>query len=233
MAGSDHPSLDHGELRSAIEYAVLLAAEGRRRRPPLAFPDELKPFLDGQHLSRRSLGKLRRAIDADADFRGRLAATLSVPEAAELVDDIGRLWLLRPEGWQADVDAELARRSDEQRRSDEERLVRKEEKRRLAAEAARERLDAQLGERDERIERLRGEIDDLRADLAKALEEAAEQRVELTDTRLELRHACDRERAALERLATAGDTPAAASFTRRPAHSQPGEPRLATGLADP
>ena len=215
MAGSDHPSLDHGELRSAIDYAVLLAAEGRRRRPPLAFPDELKPFLDGQHLSRRSLGKLRRAIDADADFRGRLAATLSVPEAAELVDDIGRLWLLRPEGWQADVDAELARRSDEQRRSDEERLVRKEEKRRLAAEAARERLDAQLGERDERIERLRGEIDDLRADLAKALEEAAEQRVELTDTRLELRHACDRERAALERLATAERDRDAAEQSKR------------------
>jgi len=203
MAGSDHPSLDHGELRSAIEYAVLLAAEGRRRRPPLGFPDELKPFLDGQHLSRRSLGKLRRAIDADADFRRRLAATLKVPEAAELVDDVGRLWLVRPDGWQATIDAELERRAVAQRRDGEERQARKEEKRRLAAEAARERVETDLRERDERIGRLHAELDDLRADLAKAIEEGAEQRVELNDARLELRHARDRERAALERLATA------------------------------
>jgi len=197
MTGSDHPSLDHGDLRSAIEYAVLIAAEGRRRRPPLAFPDELKPFLDGQHLSRRSLGKLRRAIDAASDFRKRLAATLELPEAADLVDAIGFLWLTRPEGWQADVNEALSRRDDERRRRDDERQARKDEKRRLAAEEARERLQTQLGERDARIEQLRSELDDVRTRLASALEEAAEQRIELGNARLELRHTRDRERAAL------------------------------------
>jgi len=215
MTGSDHPSLDHGDLRSAIEYAVLIAAEGRRRRPPLAFPDELKPFLDGQHLSRRSLGKLRRAIDAASDFRKRLAATLELPEAADLVDAIGFLWLTRPEGWQADVDEALSLRDDERRRRDDERQARKDEKRRLAAEEARERLQTQLGERDARIERLRSELDDVRTRLASALEEAAEQRIELGNARLELRHARDRERAALERLATADRHREAAEQSKR------------------
>lgn len=211
----DHDGLDHALLRSAVEYAVMIAAEGRRRRPPLEFPPQLKPYLDGQHLSRRALGQLRRAIDDDHDFRSRIGSTVGMPEASGLVDDLGRLWLERPTGWHERVDVLLERRAAEERAADEQRSIKKEEKRRRAAEAARERVEAELVERDAKIERLTTELDDLRADLAKAIEEAAEQRVELSDARLELRHARDRERSALDRLAIAERDREAADRARR------------------
>ena len=37
--------LEHRALRSAIEFAVAIAAEGQKLRPPLAYPAALKPFL--------------------------------------------------------------------------------------------------------------------------------------------------------------------------------------------
>ncbi|MEL6893867.1 MAG: NYN domain-containing protein [Actinomycetota bacterium] len=199
----DHDGLEHVDLRSAIDYALLIASEGRRRRPPLDFPDELRPFLDGQHVSRRALGKLRRSINDDRVFRERLSAGVTHDATADLVDDIGTLWLARPVGWRASIDESLARRAADAERVTDLQAAKREEKRRRAAEQARARAEAQTAELGERVERLRQEVDDLRTDLAKSLEESAEQRVELRDARLELRHARDRERAALDRLAIA------------------------------
>ena len=62
----------------------------------------LKPFLKQPRIPARPLGKLRRAIEADGEFRTRLSAG-ALPE---LVDPIGIEWLRREDGWEARV-AEL------------------------------------------------------------------------------------------------------------------------------
>ncbi|MEM8746985.1 MAG: hypothetical protein AAGF91_09800, partial [Actinomycetota bacterium] len=70
--------LEHRRLRSALEFAVLMAAEGQKRRPPITVPDGLKPFLgaasSSNRIPNRALGSIRRAIEGDETFRRRLAA---------------------------------------------------------------------------------------------------------------------------------------------------------------
>ena len=96
------PALEHRYLRSAIEFAVALA-QRTRAKPPLAYPAALKPFVrQPQRIPTGALGKLRRAIDADPEFRRRLADG-AVPE---LVDAIGIEWLRHDDGWEERV-AEL------------------------------------------------------------------------------------------------------------------------------
>ena len=91
------PDIEHRYLRSAIEFAVAIADAGQRLRPPLAYPSALKPFLKQPRIPASQLGKLRRAIEADGEFRTRLSAG-ALPE---LVDPIGIEWLRREDGWEA------------------------------------------------------------------------------------------------------------------------------------
>ena len=86
--------VEHRHLRSALEFAVLIAAEGQKRRPPLDFPKELKPFLAAHRISTTALGRIRRIIEDDDAFRSALAGG-ALPE---LVDDVGRLWLVGQAG---------------------------------------------------------------------------------------------------------------------------------------
>ena len=78
---------------------------GQRLRPPIPFPVEFKPFLKVSRIRTSELAGLRRAIEADDSFRSRLG-TGAVPE---LVDDIGREWLQRTEGWQERIAALVER----------------------------------------------------------------------------------------------------------------------------
>ena len=87
--------VEHRHLRSALEFAVLIAAEGQKRRPPLDFPKELKPFLGKNRLPTAALGRVRRVIEADDDFR----AAISAGAVPELVDEVGRMWLAGESGW--------------------------------------------------------------------------------------------------------------------------------------
>ncbi len=156
-------------LRSALEFAVGLAAAGQRTRPPLAFPPGLKPFLKVQTLPTAALGKVRSAVEGDEKYRSTLAGAAT----PDLVDEVGRLWLLRPDGWEASAAAlveaaELAR--DEAR---DAAGVRREAKRREAAEAAGEKARTELvvvktqleSERVARAEAV-AEVTRLRAELA-------------------------------------------------------------------
>lgn len=187
--------LEHRHLRSALEFAVLIAAEGQKRKPPLDFPRELRPHLGATRIPAGSLGRIRRAIEADDTFRTRLAAG-ALPE---LVDEVGRLWLERPDGWErralelvaaaeaADAERDLAQR------------LKRAERQRHAAEQAAARTRVELVARDDEIASLGARIDELTADVDKLVDRTAELRAELTDTRNEVRHARDRERAALAR----------------------------------
>lgn len=191
--------IEHRHLRSALEFAVMIAAQGQKRRPPIPFPKELKPYLAKPRVPTAALGRIRRAIEQDTGFRERLA----VGAVPELVDEIGRLWLQRPAGWETRATALVDESAEVEATADLRRDLKRAEKRREAAEAAAVRTRAELVQRDETIAEHEREIDELRSELGKVAEEAAELRAELIDTRNEVRHARDRERAATEKLAAA------------------------------
>lgn len=191
--------IEHRHLRSALEFAVLMAAEGQKRRPPLAFPKALKPYLNRPRLPAKALGPIRRAVESDPEFRSALA----VGALPELVDEVGRLWLVQPEGWLERAERLMAEADEQEATDDLRRQLRQAEKMRAGAESAAVRTRAELVQRDELLAAHATEIDELRKELGKVAEEAAELRAELTDTRNEVRHARDRERAAEAKLATA------------------------------
>lgn len=192
-------TIEHRYLRSALEFAVLIAAEGQKRRPPIHFPDELKPFLGRLRLTNADLGRVRRSIEADSGFRHAISAG-AVPE---LVDDVGRLWLAGRSGWQDEAAELIAERVDEAAEDDLRRDLKRAEKRRLAAERTAARVHLDVMQRDATISQQQRELDELRAEVAKAEDALAEVRAELVDTRNEARHARDREVAAIERAESA------------------------------
>jgi predicted RNA-binding protein with PIN domain len=160
-------------LRSALEFAVGLAAAGAKLRPPLPFPVDLKRFLRFHKLPSTALAQVRAAVEGDTEFRGRLGSVAT----DELIDEIGVLWLARPDGWADTISALLPEKV-----VDNEAALRREERRRLAAQEAAARTRAELlslaaeldrertaknaisAERD----RMRGELDELRQRLRDA-----------------------------------------------------------------
>jgi predicted RNA-binding protein with PIN domain len=200
---SDPASIEHRHLRSAIEYAVLMGDEITKRRTSISVPRELRSVAGKARIPTGSLGRLRRAIDSDDAFRTAIAAG-ALPE---LVDPIGILWLQRPEGWESQVEQLVAELADAAADADLRTSLRREEKRRRAAEQVAVRLRADIAGRDASIETLRAELDGLRADVVKAEDEVAELRAEVVDLRIEARHARDREAAATARLDAALGTP--------------------------
>lgn len=148
-------------LVSALEFAVGIAAAGAKLRPALAFPSELKPFLKFTRLPARALADVRRAVDADDEFRGRLAK-VAVPD---LVDEAGMLWLVRPDGWREQI-AELVGEPDA---ADLAVELRRAERRREAAEQTTHRalaeltaLRAELDRRDQVVSGAADELTELR-----------------------------------------------------------------------
>ena len=102
------PSVEPRHLRSALEFAVVMAREGQKIKPPLKFPPELKQVLPAQPAAeQRRCRRCGASVEGDETFRSRLAAG-ALPE---LVDPIGRAWLTRADGWEAEV-ARLAAEAD-------------------------------------------------------------------------------------------------------------------------
>lgn len=211
-AAAGDVDIEHRHLRRAIEFAVEMAAELLKRRRSVKIPREVRAQVGVARIPTGALGRLRRAIDHDDEFR-RLVASGAIPE---LVDPIGILWLQRPSGWRDAIIAEVTARTAEEDERDIHAAVRREEKRRRAAEAAAARSRADLVVRDELIGELREHVEVLRTDLVKAGEEIAEVRAELVDVRNEARHARDRERAATDKLAVLNAERARTDETHEP-----------------
>ena len=91
----DTSALPDRALQSALEFAVLIAAAGQKTRPPVPFPSGLKPFLKFHKLTAKALATVRDVVESDEHYLGLLA----LGAQAELVDEVGMLWLTRPEGW--------------------------------------------------------------------------------------------------------------------------------------
>ncbi len=157
-------------LVSALEFAVGIAAAGARQRPPMAFPPALKPYLRLQRLSGPALAGARRALEQDPAFRRRLGQ-VAVPD---LVDDVGRLWLERPDGWEEQATALLAARRVEGERADAATALRKAERRRDAAEQAARRALAEVAALRAELDRQRQLAADATAE-AEALRDRVEQ----------------------------------------------------------
>ena len=127
-------------LRSALEFAVGIAAAGVKLRPPLVFPPALKAYLKFDRLDRPALHAVRRAVVADEDFRSRIGAVASI----ELVDEIGIAWLQRNEGWERRVSDVHATARDAADEATIAIALRKAERRREAAETVASRANAEL-----------------------------------------------------------------------------------------
>ena len=85
------------------------AAAWQKCKPPLAVPTDIKPFIKQPRLAAATLGRVRRIVEADEDFRSRLAEA-AVPE---LVDDIGIAWLRQEPGWEERVATLIERRAED------------------------------------------------------------------------------------------------------------------------
>ncbi|MDW3213423.1 MAG: NYN domain-containing protein [Ilumatobacteraceae bacterium] len=193
------PDIEPRHLRQALEFAVLMAAEGQKFKPPMAYPSGLKKYFKGNRIPTSALGSIRRMVDGDETFRRRIAAG-ALPE---LVDPIGKLWLERPEGWERDI-ARLVNEADEAAaEADAAQRLKKAEKRRDAAEQAAARSRAEIVTLSDQVDQRNEVIDGLRSDVQKLVDEVAELRAELIDTRNDVRHARDREAAALQKLEAA------------------------------
>ena len=176
-----------GALRSALEFAVGMAAAGAKVRPPLSFPAELKRFLRFHKLPPTALAQARAAVEGDDDFRKRLGSVVT----PDLVDEVGALWLSRPEGWVEAITALLPEKV-----VDDETALRREERRRLAAQEAAARARAKLLS-------LSAELDRERATKAELTAEGDRLRNELGDLRQRLREAQRAEHATAQALAKA------------------------------
>lgn len=208
-------ALEHRHLRSAIEFAILMAAEGNKRKPGFAFPVGLKKFFNTNRVPNSALGSLRRAIESDHVFRTRLAAG-ALPE---LVDEIGRMWLQRPEGWETIIERLAAEATASAETQSTGSQVKAAERRRAAAEQAAVRTRVELAQRNDIVEMQATEIDTLRAELVKAEETVEEMRIELIDVRMDVRHARDRE-AAAKTKATATEQRLAEALDQLARHDQ-------------
>jgi len=204
-------NLEHRHLRSALQFAVEVAHARQRQRPPLPYPAELKPHLKQPRIPTSALGKVRRAIGADAEFRAAVAAAA----APGIVDEIGLEWLRRDDGWADRVAALVDEAVMARTEGDLELAVKRAEKRREAAEDKARQLSAELAatkasmaERDEVLRAYEARArdadlagDDLREQLraARQAERDADQRQEAAKAKLaEAEAARDRALAAME-----------------------------------
>ena len=224
---AEPPPIEHRELRSAIEYAVAMGDEIAKRRASISVPREIRAAAGKARIPTGSLGRLRRAIEADDAFRTAIAAG-ALPE---LVDPIGVLWLQRPAGWQARAEQLVIERAAEAADAELRTTLRREQKRRHAAEQVAVRLRADLSERESMIGSLRDDVDALRADVVKADDEIAALRAELVDVRLEARHARDRETAARTKLEAARSASRRWGSATRRSERRAGWARIVTGRA--
>ncbi len=176
-----------------------MAREGQKIKPPLKSPPELKKYFQLNRLPSAALAAVRRAVEGDETFRTRLAAG-AIPE---LVDEIGRVWLTRADGWEQEV-ARLAAEADaEAAEASAAAALQRAEKRLAAAEQAATRSRVEAVSLQQRVAERDVVIDGLRSDVVKLTETIGELRAQLTDTRLEARHARDRELAAQAKLSAA------------------------------
>ena len=180
------------------------AAAWQKCKPPLAVPADIKPFTKQPRLAAATLGRVRRIVEADQDFRTRLAEA-AVPE---LVDDIGLAWLRQDPGWEERVATMVDRRAKDAAERDAVRQIASEQRRRVAAEEAAIRTRAELVAVTERLTDRENELQEHRRREKDGGSVVEALRRSVAELKQEARHARDRAdgaRRVLERVESERD----------------------------
>jgi len=137
-AGTGAPAGAEGVLRAALELAFDIARIGARSTPPVEAPRAVRPFL---HFTKRlpdgALAALRRGLDEDEGFRGRVAALADEGELGRA----GWLLVVRPDGWEGELAGILDEADAKARAALEEKEERSARRRLAHAEQATERAE--------------------------------------------------------------------------------------------
>lgn len=192
----DGASIESRALRSAIEFAVSFAAAGRRARPPIPSPSELRRHAATPRISNAALGRIRREVESDVAFRRRLTAAAT----PDLVDEIGRMWLDGRAGWPVAAQEILDRHDAERHEQEAGAMAHRAEKRRVAAESAAARSRVEIVALQEQLRAARAELANLeqaRSEDAAAIERATN---DAAGARREGRQSRDRLRSATARM---------------------------------
>ena len=171
---SEEPAIADRLLRSALEHAVKVAQVGSRRVPPEPFPGALRRFFTGRTLAASALATVRRAIETDDEFRRRVASVAS----SDLVDELGRVWLERAEGWQQRATELMGADGDDSSLAELRSAVRDEVRRRERAEQRRDSADRELESIRSRHDRQVGEWSTRVAELERRCDQLQRERDE-------------------------------------------------------
>ena len=129
-------------LRRALTRAVEVARAGTTSTPPVTAPTGLLPFLQFARLPPPALAAARRVLDADEEFRARVADATS----ESVVGREGWLFLTRPDGWEAELDHAARARTEIQSAAAEQRAEQDARRQVERLEATVARLGSELGE---------------------------------------------------------------------------------------
>jgi hypothetical protein len=200
--------------------AFEVARLGAQQKPAVPPPPSLKPFLKFQKLPDKALGPVRKAVEADEEFRQRVGLVAT----EELVGRAGLLWLQRPDGWQEELaaivaeqeEAEAAAAADKAERSALRRLEAAEQAARsaaaeaaaLRAEVHREREHRRAAEQER--DRLSRRADQLDIELGGARRRLADADAQAASCEQRLGEAEQRSEAAEDRATRAEQALAAA-----------------------
>lgn len=145
-------------LAPTFQAAIRVAKAGQLASPPLPVPGPLRSVVRMAKLSTAALAAARTALDADEEFRERVALFVDEDE----VGQAGVLFLTRPDGWKDElaalVDEALAAEQDGAA-AHEERSARRKLK---GAEEAVRRAERARDEANERADRATAELGDER-----------------------------------------------------------------------
>ncbi|HEY8543857.1 MAG TPA: hypothetical protein VIL36_02375, partial [Acidimicrobiales bacterium] len=141
-------------MRPAVEAALAVAREGLTADPPVAPPAGLVRYLGFKKLSGPALRAIAKVVDADDEFRARVAAAVD----EEAVGRAGVLWLRRPEGWAEEIEAIAAEQAARAVEEAEARSERDARRRLAAAKAAADRANEAARAANAKVEQMRAEL---------------------------------------------------------------------------
>lgn len=167
--------MDPRPLRPALRLAVEVARDGELADPSVPAPPEIRRLLTFRRLSRSAYETIAHVLDVDEEFRERVAERADENE----VGRAGHLFLTRPDGWTESFEQAMAAGPEDP--TERAAMVTKLRRAREGAEAAAERMRAeletvrtardQLSDRLDEAERRAAEASSIRDDLRSEIDE--------------------------------------------------------------
>jgi predicted RNA-binding protein with PIN domain len=164
-------------LRPALELAWAVAKVGSQARPPVPPPGRLRPIMKVSRLPDRMLTTVREVLDEDEGFRERVVKAAQ----EELLGRPAWLWLVRPEGWEAELEGVVVEALRSEEEVEEKRASRAAQRQLEEANAALQKLRAELVSVQALNSQLEVELSAARKSRREAEEAAAKVRLALAE----------------------------------------------------